>query len=230
VRRVALLLFLAVGFAGLGGGGWLVYSELARPATSAEIAAASRAEIASRWQRLTAGEIFPATIRYTTAPGITATAYRVGIAPSASCPAALGPQIAAVLDRRGCTRVLRATYTDASRVFMLTTGIAIMPSAAAASHAVTSFAASHPHGGIKPVPFPGTVANIPGTTGSDWFGAFHAGPYVLAFAAGATDGQSAQATGLNPAMVDLAFSVERPLAAQLAGQRRNPCQDQDIRC
>jgi hypothetical protein len=223
-------MFFAIGVAGLGGGGWLVYSELARPATHAEIAAASQAEIASRWERLTAGQIFPASIPYALASGLPTSAYRVGIAPVASCPAALGPQIAAALDRRGCTRVLRATYTDASRTLVLTTGIAVMPSATAAQHAVSGFGASHPHGGIKPVTFPGTVADIPGTAGTDWFGVFHSGPYVLMFAAGTTDGQSVQAAGLNPALVDLAFGVERPLATRLAGQDRNPCQNQDIQC
>lgn len=225
-----MLVLLAIGLGALGGGGWLVYSELARPATHAEIAAASRAEVATRWQRLTAGQMFPATVRFNVSSGLSTGAYRVGIAPGASCSAALGPQLAAALDRRGCVRVLRATYTDASRVFVLTTGIAVMPSATAAQRAVSSFGASHPHGGIKPVTFPGTVANLPGTAQSDWFGVFHAGPYVLAFAAGAADGQSVQAAGLNPALADLAFGVERSLATQLAGPARNPCQAPDIRC
>jgi hypothetical protein len=62
VRRLTVLGLIVMGLAGVGGGGWLVYSELARPATHAEVAAAARAEIASRWERLAAGQIFPANI------------------------------------------------------------------------------------------------------------------------------------------------------------------------
>jgi len=230
MRCVVVLIVFAIGLAGLGGGGWLVYSELARPATHAEIMAASETEIAFRWQREAAGQIFPATIRYIAASGLAASASRVGIAPRASCAAALDAQLATALDRRGCVTVLRAAYLDSSGAFALTAGIAVMPSATAARRAVSSFGASKPHGGVKTVTFAGTVANIPGAVQNDWYGVFHQGPYVLLFAAGTTDGQSVRITGLNPALVDLAFGVERPLAALLTEQARNPCQDQDIRC
>jgi hypothetical protein len=92
VRRVTVLAFFVMGLAGVGGGGWLVYSELARPATHAEVTAAGQAEIASRWERLAAGQIFPAIIHYAAPSGLVTTAYRVGIAPRSSCHAATVPR------------------------------------------------------------------------------------------------------------------------------------------
>ena len=85
LRTVALILFVVAGLAGLGGGGSLLAVVLTRPPASAEIAAAGRAEIASRWQRLPAGKIFPATIGYLTSDGLDTAASRVGIASITSC-------------------------------------------------------------------------------------------------------------------------------------------------
>jgi hypothetical protein len=218
-----------IGFAMITGGGWLIHTELARPATHAEIAAAGQAEVASRWERLTAGQMFQSTVGYTTSPGLPTSAGLVGIAPRSACAAATDSQLAAALHKQGCTAVLRATYTDSAHVYVLTAGIAVMPSPAAAQRAVANFGASHPHGGVKAVAFPGTVADVAGTEQNDWFGVFHAGPYVVMFAAGATDGQSVQSTQLNPALADLAFGVVRPLAARLA-QGGNPCERQDVQC
>jgi hypothetical protein len=225
-----VLAVFAAGLGGVAGGGWLGYSELARTATHAEIVAASQAEAESRWERLAAGQIFPAAVRYAAPSGLLTTAYRVGIAPRSSCSAALDPPLAAALDRRGCTAVLRGTYTDASRAFVVTAGVAVMPNPAAAQHAVSGFGTSKPQGGVKWLAFPGTVADIAGTAQNDWFGVFHSGPYVLMFAAGATDGEPVRVSGLNPALADLAFEVERTVAAVLTEQPRNPCQDQDIQC
>jgi hypothetical protein len=221
-----VLVVFAAGLAGVAGGGWLGYSELARTATHAEIMAASQAEVGSRWERLAAGQIFPAAVRYAAPSGLLTTAYRVGIAPRSPCSAALDPPLAAALDRRGCTAVLRAAYTDASRAFVVTAGIAVMPNPAAAQRAVSG----KPQGGVKWLAFPGTVADIAGTAQNDWFGVFHSGPYVLMFAAGAADGEPVRVSGLNPALVDLALSTERAVAAVLTEQPRNPCQDQDIQC
>ena len=226
---MVVLILAAIGLSGIAGGGWLVYRELARPATRAEATAAGQAEIGSRWARLTAGQMFPAAIGYTGPSGARTDAYLVGIAPRASCSRALDPQAAAALGRQGCRTVLRATYTDASRTLVLTAGVAVMPSTGAALRAVTAFGARQPQGGVKAVPFPGTVADLPGTAASDWFGIFHAGPYVVLFAAGYADGQSVRVTAVNPALADLAFGVVRPLAGVMA-LGGPPCQRPDIQC
>jgi hypothetical protein len=229
MRRVAVLVLAAIGLSGIAGGGWLVYRELARTATPAEARAAGQAELVSRWARLTAGQMFPATIGYTGASGTRTDAYLVGIAPSVRCAEALDPLAAAALDPQRCGAVLRATYTDASRTLVVTAGVAVMPSTAAALRAVTNFGAHQPHGGVKVAAFPGTVANLAGNANSDWYGAFHAGPYIVLFAAGYADGQSVQVTSVNPALADLAFAVVRPLATVIS-QTGSPCQRPDIQC
>jgi len=58
--------------------------------------------------------MFPASVGYTGLEGVKTTASLVGVAPRASCRAALDPPAAAALDPQGCTAVLRAAYTDAS--------------------------------------------------------------------------------------------------------------------
>jgi hypothetical protein len=59
LRTGAIVVLVLAGLAGLAGGGIPLYAELTRHATGAEVAAAGRAEIATRWQRLPAGSIFP---------------------------------------------------------------------------------------------------------------------------------------------------------------------------
>lgn len=228
VRRGAVLTLAALGLAGIAGGGWLGYRELTRPATRAEIAAAGQAELASRWERLTAGQMFPARVGYTGLEGIKTSALLVGIAPRATCRAALDPAAATALDRPGCTAVLRAAYTDASRTFVLTAGVAVMRSAAAAGRALASLTAQQAHGGVKAASFPGTVAGQPGASG-DWSGGFHVGPYIILFTGGYADGQPAGVTAVNPALVDLAYGVARPLAS-LMTPAGSPCARPDVQC
>src|SRR5260221_480079 len=136
---VALTLLVAAGLAGVGGGGVGLALELPRTATKAEVAAAVQAEIASRWQRLAAGKIFPEAVGYSTSDeSAPMTARLVGIASPASCAAALDPPAASLLRRYGCATVLRATYVDASGTLATTAGIVVMTSASAASHAVSA--------------------------------------------------------------------------------------------
>ena len=91
VRSLVLLILTALGLTGIAGGGWLGYREMTRAATRAEISAAGQAELASRWERLTAGQMFPARVGYTGPEGVKTAAWLVGIAPRASCRAALDP-------------------------------------------------------------------------------------------------------------------------------------------
>ena len=229
VRSLVLLILTALGLAGIAGGGRLGYREMTRAATRAEITAAGQAELASRWERLTAGQMFPAHVGYTGLEGVKTAARLVGIAPRASCRAALDPPAAAVLGRQGCITVLRAAYTDSSGTFVLTAGVAVMRGAAAAARAVTSLTAQQAHGGVKPARFGGTVADQPGGTAGDWSGGFHAGPYIILFTGGYADGQPAGVTAANPALVDLAYGVARPLAS-LLGPGGSPCTRPDVQC
>ena len=71
------------------------------------------------------------------APGI---GLRQGGAPSARC---------AALRKNGCEAVLRATYVDATRSYVMTVGVAVLPSAAAATSAdPTRGACGLGHGGL----------------------------------------------------------------------------------
>ena len=88
----------------------------------------------------------------------------------------------------GCTAVLRAAYTDASGTFVLTAGVAVMRSAAAADRAVTSLTAQQAHGGVNPVSFPGTsTAAAPAT-----------GPAVSMWARTSSCSPAATPTGSRP--------------------------------
>jgi hypothetical protein len=229
VRSLVLLILAALGLTMIAGGGWLGYREMTRAATRAEITAAGQAELASRWEHLTAGQMFPAHVGYTGLEGVRTTASLVGIAPRASCRAALDPPAAAALDRQGCTAVLRAAYADASGTFVLTAGVAVMRSAAAADRAMTSLTAQQAHGGVKPALFRGTVADQPGSAGNDWSGGFHVGPYIILFTGGYADGQPTGVTAANPALVDLAYGVVRPLAS-LMSPGGSPCARPDVQC
>ena len=60
-------------------------------------------------------------------------AVRVGIAPQSTCARGVTTAAAAaVLHRSGCKAVLRATYVDATKSYILTIGVAVLPTASAA--------------------------------------------------------------------------------------------------
>src|SRR5215470_15553549 len=88
-RSIAIGALAVLGIAGLVGGGTLLVREITRPAAGSQAQAATGQDIATRWQRLPAGQIFPPTVRYVNAENIPQSAQLVGIAPSASCLAGL---------------------------------------------------------------------------------------------------------------------------------------------
>lgn len=57
---------------------------------------------------------------------------RIALAPDADCAAALNPEWRAALTATGCTRVLRATYTDVTRSSLVTVGLVFTPADAPA--------------------------------------------------------------------------------------------------
>ena len=225
-----LLVVLALaGVAGLAVGGFALHAELTRPATAAEAAAAGRAEIASRWRRLPAGQLFPATISYLSAGRQQTTALRVGIAPAASCAAALDPAAVAIFRARGCRTMLRATYTDASGSLAVTVGIAVLPSTTAAQSAVSSLTIQPGHAGVRAASFPGTRVAGYGDAQRGWFHAAAGdGPYAFFYAAGFADGRSGT-DGLTSEPQHLGSGVLARLIAVLTGGG-SPCSRADIRC
>jgi hypothetical protein len=213
----------------VAGGALGLHAELARHATAAEAAAAGRQELASRWLRLTAGQIFPRTVSYSSsATGQRWPARLIGIAPRASCAAATDPKVAAVLTRSRCRAVLRATYADASGTLVATVGIAVMPSEAAAS-AATEAIPIQPDAGVRAVSFPGTVADLFRDAQRAAFAQQEQGPYALFYAVGFADGRVTRAGTGDPALGDLGSGIVHSLAAAFS-PAGNACQEKDIRC
>lgn len=228
MRATIAVLLIVLGLAGIAGGGVALYLELTRSATPAEVAAAGSAEVASRWTRLTAGQIFPATVGYLTSDGVQTTAYRTGIAPGSSCTAALDPAVAAVVRRHGCRTVLRATYLDASGTLAVTVGVVVMQSPRAAQLADATVTTDQPDAGVRAATFAGTTAGQFGDAQRGWFQAMTRGPYVFLSAAGYADGRPGAKTDVTgPA--DLGMGVLEHVAGTLSAGGP-PCQRKDVKC
>jgi hypothetical protein len=228
-RTPLLIVLVLAGVAGLAVGGFALHKELTRPATAAEAAAAGRAEIATRWQRLPAGQLFPATISYLSPGKRPTTALRVSIAPATSCTAGLDPAAAGILRAHGCRTMLRATYTDRSGALAVTVGIAVLPSTAAAQSAVSSLTIQPGHPGVRAVSFPGTLVSGYGDAQRGWLHAATGnGPYAFFYAAGFADGRHGT-DNLTSEPQRLGSGVLTRLIAVLTGGGP-PCSRADIRC
>ncbi len=177
---------LLLGICGIGGGGFALVHELTRGPTDAELAKASTAEVARRWQQLPAGQIFPATLSYTmpigSGPGM---ARLVGIAPMATCSAASAPAAAAALLRHHCLGMLRATYADETGTLLATIGVAVMPSGSAAAAAGEEL--GPPTRALHPAGFGGTVAAGFSDSSVLYFNFQVGGPYIVFDASGYAD-------------------------------------------
>ena len=157
-------------------------------------------EVSKRWRTLPAGAIFPASVRYqlpadalNDLAGVTLDAARVGIAPQSACASAADPAAAAILGRNDCQALLRATYTDESATYVVTVGVAVLPSAARASAAQAALATAgrgaYPGPGVQAVPFPGTPTARFGNAQRQLSRSFSAGPYLIMYTAGYADGR-----------------------------------------
>ena len=150
-RRAFALIALLLGLAGFAvSATGLAIQLLPRQFTAAQQQQIANWEIASRWQQLTAGQIFPASIPYQLSPALlqdatplSVAAMRVGVAPQSGCGAGVTTSAAAtVLRRDGCQAVLRATYVDATQTYVMTVGVAVLPGDAAAKRASQSLSAA----------------------------------------------------------------------------------------
>jgi hypothetical protein len=231
-RVIALVVLIVVGVAGVGLGGTLLTRELTRGPTKAEKAAAIQSEIASRWQRYSAGEIFPPTLGYTTADdNVNFNASRVGIAPAANCSAALDPAIASLLAKYGCVTVLRATYLDYSGTEAVTIGLVVMESTSAANQ-VTAYSNSLPSGaGVRTFPLPSTLAGQFGDAQRQFFSSLSSiGSYLFLSVAGYADGRvSASSSNVPPYLSDLGSGVIISLQSVMSSHP-DACAMKDIRC
>ncbi|HEV2373317.1 MAG TPA: hypothetical protein VGS19_14230 [Streptosporangiaceae bacterium] len=222
-----MLAALAVaGLAALGGGAAGLYAEMSRGPTLAEVTAAGRAEVATRWERLPAGRIFPASIRYVTTDGLITAARRAGIAPAASCAAGLDTAVARALGRQGCVRVLRSTYVDSSASLAGTVGVAVMPSTARAAQALAGFRATS--AGVRAVGFRGTVTHLFTDSLRQEFGAVAAGPYIMFYAVGHASGLGV-APADSQALADFGTGLTTGEISVLTNGGP-PCKRKDIGC
>lgn len=230
LRTVSVAVLIAVGLAAVAGGSLGLSRELTRKATEAETAAALSQEIATRWQRLPAGKIFPPKIRYQETAGNTVTATLAGIAPPAPCRDSLEPGTLRKIRSLGCTTVLRATYLGASGTYAATVGIGVMASQSAAAVAYARLSPVGPTSGLYTVPFAGTITSGFGNAARGAAGIEQdAGPYIFLYTAGHTDGLPGHAIHTDQEPAALGSGILSALETVLTGHGK-PCSMRDIRC
>jgi hypothetical protein len=207
-RRAAAVIALILGLAGFAVSAIGVAVQLLpRHFTAAQQRQIQAWEVLRRWPTMPAGQIFPASVSYQlpartlqdTAP-LELTAYRVSIASQESdCARAVTSAAAgAALRRHGCEAVLRATYVDATRSYVMTVGVAVLPNAAAAVSAdsgltLPRLAAARAAGLAGRLAAGVLVVRLGGPAGHRYdynrqiSESFTAGPYVVMYAAGYAD-------------------------------------------
>lgn len=219
---------------------------LPRHFTAGEQSAIKAWEVQRRWQTLPAGRIFPASVSYQLSEAtlqdfapLELNALRVGIAPQASdcAKAVTSVAAAAVLRRNGCEAVLRATYVDATRSFVMTVGVAVLPTEAAATSAASSLsqprpATAHAAGRAGPLQAGVLVVRFDGAQGGLYdynrqiSAAFPAGPYLVMYAAGYSDNRPRVAVSEDSysaaEMTNMAAGVAHFVAAALAAPPAPP--------
>ena len=244
-HRAAALIALVLGLSGFAVSMAAVAIQLLpRQFTAAQKQQIEAWEIASRWQQLTAGQIFPASVSYQLpatvlqdASPLTLEALRVGIAPQSACARGVTTAAAEVLHNTRCEAVLRATYVDATRSYVMTIGVAVLPTVSAAVTAneglsrprlaaARDLAATHrPLAGVLMVSF-----RDPAVALYDYsrqiYASFADGPYLVMYAAGYSDNRPrvrlAEDHYSDAEMTSLAEGVARSVANTLAASPAPP--------
>ena len=238
-RRAAALIALALGVAGFVISATALAAQLLpRQFSAVQQQQIENWEIASRWQQLTAGRIFPLSVEYQMpaqalqdATSLELTARRVAIAPQSRCGAGVTTAAATVLRRGGCQAVLRATYVDATGSYVTTVGVAVFPSDAAAAKAYQGLSqlrltAAHNDqadrlaAGVQVVRFRGAAAATYDYSRQISV-SFRRGPYLIMYAAGYADSRPLEPVAsdrysdaeMNQLAQGVAWSVADTLAA-----------------
>jgi hypothetical protein len=244
-RRTAALIALVLGLAGfvISATG-MATQVLPRRFSAVQQQQIENWEIAARWQQLTAGQIFPASVGYQLpaavlqdATPLNLNALRVAIAPQSGCGTSVTTAAAASMLRRdGCQAVLRATYVDATWSYVMTVGVAVLPSAAAAKKASQSLTsarltaanqsqADRLPAGILVVRYRGTAAAMYDYS-RQISASFARGPYLIMYAAGYADSRPrvpvASDHYANAEMTSLAEGVAQSVADTLAAPPASP--------
>jgi hypothetical protein len=203
---VATVLVLALCGLGIATRGALT-QVMPRRFTVAQQRAIQSWEISRRWRTFPETTIFPGSVPYqlpATAldggSGLTLVARRLGIGPAVGCTQGANPAAAVILVAYGCARVLRATYVDSTGSMLVTVGVAVLPSNAAATAAGNRLADGEPQvaiGAVAPVPVPGTLAAGFSASQRQLSWATHAGSYVIMATAGFADGRPQEHVALD---------------------------------
>lgn len=198
------------------------HTERVRRPTSAEISAAAAAGVAQRWERVPAGVIFPASIRYTSDLSTRETASRVGIAPDTSCAAALDGTLRRQAESDGCVGGMRADYTGELNGSVYTLGVLAFPTAGKADHFYNAVpAGGYPATGLHALAVRGTAAALFRDSARQLSAVQVDGPYVVLAVAGYADGRPATADGEHRDWVfvpisQLVSAIAAPLAKPVA--------------
>jgi hypothetical protein len=240
-RRAAALVALALGLIGFAiSAVGMAAQILPRQFTAGQQQQIRSWETASRWQELTAGQIFPAQVSYQLSAQLlednttlSLDAMRVSIAPQSGCGTDVtAAAVAAVLRRDGCKAVLRATYTDSTRSYVMTVGVAVLPSDAAASQAYQSLFKPQPRSGrdarsaaqaatVLAVRYQGSAAAMYNYS-RQLSGLAAGGPYLILYAAGYADSRPhvslTEDQYSDQEMTSLAWGVAQSVRSTLAAE------------
>jgi hypothetical protein len=246
-RRAAAILALLLGLVGLAVSMTGVAIQLLpRHFSAGQQRQIEAWEVMRRWQTMPAGQIFPASVSYQLsaqvlqdAAPLDLGALRVSIAPQESdCAKAVTSAAAgAVLRRNGCEAVLRATYVDATRSYVMTVGVAVLPTEAAAASAAGSLSPARLaavrdavgvgrlSAGVRVVRFRGAAARLYDYN-RQISASFTAGPYVVMYAVGYSDSRPRvpviQDAYSDDEMSSMAQGVARSVANTLAASPAPP--------
>lgn len=191
-------LALALGLIGLIISGFGVATQvMPRRFTAQQQTQITNWEFGRAWRTLSAGAIFRPSVSYPppavldNGSPLTLAARRIGIARPTSCRSAADDAAVAVLARNGCQTLLRATYADGTSSYVVTVGVAVLPSTAQATAAAAQLNDAAEVNGIEP----GVHAVAFADTAAAWFtnqrrqlsGATSAGTYVALYTVGYAD-------------------------------------------
>lgn len=193
-----------VGFAIAGFGAY--HDLMPRVFTPAQKQRIESWEMARRWRAIPADRIFPAVIGYRL-PGnqigsigvLRLSASRLEIARQATCQSAAGAsrRIRLMLAEQGCQALLRATYADQTRSMVVTVGVAVLKSSAAAVRVAETMTKGTPgfqgalsrQSLLRPVPVPGGPAQVFALRQRQLSWVANAGPYLVIATVGYADGR-----------------------------------------
>ena len=197
VSTVIAATALVLGLIGLVISAWGVVTELLpRTFTAGQQRQITDWEYGRSWRALSAGQIFPASVSYQ-APAVLddssllLSARRIGVARQSACGAVTDPAAARVLDRNGCSAVLRATYADGTDSYVVTVGVAVLPSTTQAEAADAELSDAATVAGLQPgvdaLAFSGTPAAMFTDQRRQLSGFLRAGTYVALYTVGYAD-------------------------------------------